>query len=248
VVLRDVTELAEARRALADSHDELQRLVAAQDRVQEDERKRIARELHDDLQQTLAAIRIDLVAIEQRLTTAPQTVTPLLQETSELAANAIDSTRRIINDLRPQMLEDLGLVPALEVLTTQFSRRSGIHCRIREHDDLGRDVPLPPVVATALYRVAQEALGNVAKHAQASKVWILFTRAVDGRVALRISDNGQGMVMDQPRKPASFGLLGMQERVRALGAALRVHSESGSGTTIEVQVPAPADFAPRPSG
>jgi len=247
VMLRDVTELTEARRALANSHADLQRLVAAQDRVQEDERKRIARELHDDLQQTLAAIRIDLVAIGQRLTAAPESVAPLLEETSELAATAIDSTRRIINDLRPQMLEDLGLVAALEALTNQFSRRTGIDCRIREHDDIGRDVPLPPVVATALYRVAQEALGNVAKHARASKVWVLFKRTTDGRVSLRISDNGQGMVMTQPRKPESFGLLGMHERVRALGATLRVDSESGSGTTIEVQVPAAADAGARQS-
>jgi PAS domain S-box-containing protein len=237
VVLRDVTELNETRRALANSHGELQRLVAAQDRVQEDERKRIARELHDDLQQTLAAIRIDLVAAGQRLQTAPQTVAPLLDETSELAASAIDSARRIINDLRPQMLEDLGLVSALESLAGQFSRRTGVDCRIREHDAIGREVPLPPVVATTLYRVAQEALGNIAKHARASKAWIVFKRAADGRVSLRISDNGKGMVMGEPRKPESFGLLGMQERVRTLGGTLRVGSEPGSGTTIEVHVP-----------
>jgi PAS domain S-box-containing protein len=212
MIMRDVTELAEARKALADSHADLQRLVAAQDRVQEDERKRIARELHDDLQQTLAAIRIDLVAIEQRLASAPQSVLPLLTETGDLAATAIDSTRRIINDLRPQMLEDLGLVPALEALAAQFSRRTGIACQLEAPDDNARHPPLSPTVATCLYRVAQEALSNVARHAHASKVRLQFESTAAGGVMLRIGDNGKGMLTGQPRKPESFGLLGMQER------------------------------------
>jgi PAS domain S-box-containing protein len=237
MIMRDVTELADARRALANSHADLQRLVAAQDRVQEDERKRIARELHDDLQQTLAAIRIDLVAIGQRLASSPQSVLPLLTETGDLAAAAIDSTRRIINDLRPQMLEDLGLVPALEALVAQFSRRTGIDCRLDAPDDNGQHPLLSPTVATCLYRVAQEALGNVARHAQASRVRLRFESAATGGVMLRIGDNGKGMLTGQQRKPESFGLLGMHERVRALGASLRVASQPGSGTTIEVIVP-----------
>jgi PAS domain S-box-containing protein len=242
MIMRDVTELAEARKALANSHADLQRLVAAQDRVQEDERKRIARELHDDLQQTLAAIRIDLVAIGQRLVSAPQSVLPLLTETGDLAATAIDSTRRIINDLRPQMLEDLGLVPALEALAAQFSRRTGIACRLEAPDDPAQHPSLSPTVTTCLYRVAQEALGNVARHAQASEVRLRIDSTASGGLTLRIGDNGKGMLTGLPRKPESFGLLGMHERVRALGAVLRITSLPGSGTTIEVTVP-PASVA-----
>jgi PAS domain S-box-containing protein len=237
VVMRDVTELAEARQALADSHAELQRLVASQDRVQEEERRRIARELHDDLQQTLAAIRIDLVAINQRLESAPDSLAPLLAETGDLAAAAIDSTRRIINDLRPQMLEDLGLMPALEALVAQFSRRTGIDCRLRTQGEFDQDAAISPTVATCFYRVTQEALGNAAQHAQASRVRVRLARMPGDRIVLRISDNGKGMVTG-PRKPESFGLLGMQERMRALGGVLRVDSTPGSGTTIEVDVPA----------
>lgn len=244
MIMRDVTELAEARKALAESHADLQRLVAAQDRVQEDERKRIARELHDDLQQTLAAIRIDLVAIGQRLVSAPHTVLTLLSETGDLAATAIDSTRRIINDLRPQMLEDLGLVPALEALAAQFNRRTGIECRLDAPDDPAQQLSLSPTAATCLYRVAQEALGNVARHAQASAVWLCIESTASGGVTLRIGDNGKGMLTGQQRKPESFGLLGMHERVRALGAALRITSLAGSGTTIEVTV-APTRVAQR---
>jgi PAS domain S-box-containing protein len=245
VVMHDVTALSDARQALADSHAELRRLVAAQDQIQENERKRIARELHDDLQQTLAAIRIDLAAMAQRLPEAQHDMAAILDEASEMAANAIESTRRIINDLRPQMLEDLGLVAALEALCSRFRRRTRIACIVRDRDECGSQVPIPPAVATCLYRVAQEALANVAKHARASRIELRFQRTAEGRIVLRIRDDGRGMAAMEPRKPASFGLLGMQERVRAIGATLRVDSATGSGTTIEVHVPPPGDAAAR---
>jgi PAS domain S-box-containing protein len=238
IVMRDATDLVEARHALADSHAELQRLVAAQDRVQEDERQRIARELHDDLQQTLAAIRINLVAIGQRLPSAPASVGPLLTETGELAATAIESTRRIINDLRPQMLEDLGLVPALEALVSQFARRTGLDCALRVAGAPDAEGP-SPAVAVCLYRITQEALNNVSRHAMATVVRVRYARNADGGLLLRIVDNGRGL-QPGPRKPASFGLLGMGERVRAIGATLVVHGRPGQGTAIEVRVPADA--------
>jgi PAS domain S-box-containing protein len=237
VVMRDITSLVETREALANSHAELRRLLAAQDKVQEHERKRIARELHDDLQQTLAAIRIDLVAAAQRLDSAPDEVAPLLEETGELAAAALESTRRLINDLRPQMLEDLGLVPALEALASRFQRRTGVDCRVTEQAEGGSAAPLPPELATCLYRVTQEALGNVARHAHATRVRIRLRYSAEHHVVLRIGDDGQGMITGEPRKPASFGLLGMQERVRALGGTLRVESRPGAGMTIEASVP-----------
>ncbi|MGK2899836.1 MAG: PAS domain S-box protein [Burkholderiaceae bacterium] len=243
LVMRSVTELSEARNALAESHAELRRLVAAQDRVQEDERRRIARELHDDLQQTLAAIRINLVAIDQRLQ-AGQSAAPLLEETGDLAAGAIESTRRIVNDLRPQMLEDLGLVPALEALVSQFARRTGIDCRFQAREGGNAEAPIPSSVANCLYRVTQEALGNADRHAQARKVRVRFTRTAAGRIMLRIGDDGRGMLTGQRRKPESFGLLGMHERVRALGATLHIGSRPGFGTMIDVIVPAGAGEAP----
>lgn len=244
VVMRSVTELTEARSALAESHAELRRLVASQDRVQEEERRRIARELHDDLQQTLAAIRIDLVAIGQRLQPAPQSVAPLLEEASDLAGAAIESTRRIVNDLRPQMLEDLGLVPSLEALVSQFGRRTGIDCRFHALAGADAEMPIPMPVANCLYRVTQEALGNAARHAHASTVRVRFTHTLAGRIVLRISDDGKGMLTGQRRKPESFGLLGMNERVRALGATLHITSRPGFGTTIVVIVPAGAAETP----
>lgn len=240
VMMRDVTELRTAQSALARSHADLQRLFTAQDRVQEAERKRIARELHDDLQQTLAAIRMNLKAAGERLETDPPGASALLGEVDALAGTAIDSTRRIVNDLRPPMLEDLGLVPALEMLAAQFRQHSGIRCRIEADDDGGIEVE-SPAVATSLYRIAQESLNNVLKHAGARQVTIRLGATEDDRVLLSIHDDGVGFDPAVRRKPSSFGLLGMSERIRALGGELRIDSQPGAGTTIEVRMPVNAE-------
>jgi PAS domain S-box-containing protein len=237
VVLRDVTELRQAQTALRESHADLQRLVEAQNSVQEDERKRIARELHDDLQQTLASIAINVAAIGERLPPDAAAAVPVLAEVGQLATAAIESTRRIVNDLRPQILEDLGLVPALEVMADQFERRSGMSCQLELDADAGDRVLASPAITTCLYRVTQESLNNVAKHARASLVRIDLTGNADGSVALRVADDGQGIDAKDRRKLDSFGLLGMQERVRAVGGRLRVESQPGGGTTVEVVVP-----------
>ena len=247
-IVRDITErqrgeaqIRAARAELEASHAELRRLVAAQDQVQERERKRIARELHDDLQQTLAAIKMDTLAISQQLQREPAQAAPMLAKIDELASAAIASTRRIVNDLRPQMLEDLGLRPALEALAADFAQRTGIAAECDAGDSTvvdsnGNDDALAPTVATCLYRVAQESLNNVSKHAGARQVRITLTRLVDGRVRLRIADDGHGFARNGPRKRHSFGLVGMEERVRAIGGDLHVDAVPGRGTVIEVSV------------
>ena len=241
MLLRDTTELLETRTALAESNADLQRLLAVREQVQDEERQRIARDLHDDLNQALAAIRLHVAAAHQRLGTASRDVHALLEETTDLVANAIDSTRRIINDLRPQMLDDLGLLAALQALVSQFRRRSGIACRLAVHDHLPVDTQPAPQIANCLYRVAQEGLGNVAQHAQASEVEVKFTRTTDGQISLRITDNGHGMHGGLPRSAQSFGLVSMHERVRAIGGLLRVETAPGSGTTIEALLPLSID-------
>jgi PAS domain S-box-containing protein len=235
---RDVTDLKQARASLESAHSDLQRLIAAQDKVQEDERRRIALDLHDDLQQTLAAIRVDVGMVAPLLAVAPASVAPLLARVDELAAAALVSTRRIVDDLQPQILQDLGLVSALEVLARQVGQRSGLVCHVVVADDIGvaGGVSLTPSLTTSLYRVVQEALNNVVKHAQAKAVLIHLTGAADGQLGLRIIDDGIGFSDADLRKSQSFGLMGMRERVRALGGALRMHSWPGEGTTIEVVV------------
>lgn len=237
VTARDISKIKKAQADLADSHAQLQLLIGAQHRIQEDERRRIARELHDDLQQSLAAIRMDTVAIGERIASGREGAQALLLRIDKLAAAAIASTRRIVSDLRPEMLEELGLVPALEVLTQQFAERTDSTCTLACAADATEDLASRPTLCTCLFRVVQESLNNVAKHAGASEVGVRLCRRDDLAVLLTVTDNGCGMAADAPRKLKSFGLQGMAERVRAMGGVLRVESRLGSGTTIEVSVP-----------
>jgi PAS domain S-box-containing protein len=247
VILRDITEQRHAEHALRQTQVDLRRLIAAQDRVQENERKRIARELHDDLQQTLGAIKFNAMAIGEGLLASPQAVPALLGEIDDLGSGAIGSTRRIVNNLRPHMLEDLGLVPAVEALAGQFGQYTGIACRLDADADIDDVLAQRADLATCLYRVTQEAFNNVLKHARAGRVEIRLTHAPDGQVVLRITDDGCGMADPGQRKAGSFGLMGMRERVRAIGGVLRVDSRPGVGATVEVTLPqsvlagAPAD-------
>lgn len=245
-VLRDVTEQRQAdeaarrvRAELEASHAELQRLIAAQDKIQEGERGRIARELHDDLQQTLAAIRMDAGDIAAELEAHPSGVPAMLERIDQLAAAALLSTRRIVSDLRPQMLEELGLAAALEALATQFAQRTAIDCRFGVHPEELRQWHWPDAVATCLYRVVQECLNNVAKHAGAQRVVIRLGWATAGVVRVSVEDDGRGLDEADRQKPDSYGLLGMGERVRAVGGVVRIASRPGSGTTVIAEVPLP---------
>jgi len=237
VMLRDLTELRRAEHELAATNADLQRLLSRQDRVQEDERRRIARELHDELQQPLAAIVINLSAASTQLGRDPRGVARTLASAEDLANGVIDSTRRIVKDLRPQMLDDLGLVAALEALGEQFAATTGIACTVQADDHADSRATASPPVATCLYRVAQESLNNVLKHADASAVQIHLTMTTDRELCLRISDDGRGMNPQALRKPESFGLLGVGERLRALGGALEVRGTADSGATVEARLP-----------
>jgi PAS domain S-box-containing protein len=234
MVLRDVTELRRMEAELERSHLDLQRLVAAQDEVQENERRRIAMELHDDLQQTLAAIKIDVSAAASQGDSAPGRQAPL-RSAQELADRAIESTRRIIGDLRPQMLDDLGLVPALQLLAAQFEQRTAIGCRL-EADEPGLEGLLWPQASSALYRIVQEALNNVAKHSGARQVEIRLAADAAG-IALRVADDGAGLPEAVQRRQGAVGLIGMHERVRMLNGTLTLSKGQPRGTVVEVMVP-----------
>jgi len=236
---RDVSDLRRMQRELERSHTDLQRLASAQGRVQEEERRRIARELHDDLQQKLAAILMNLSAARAQARRDPAQAAGALAAADELAAAAIDSTRRIVNDLRPQVLDDLGLVAALQALAQGFGRASGVACRMQADARATARATASADVATCLYRVAQESLTNVQKHSCATEVRIELEAEGERGLVLRVRDNGQGMALDARRKPDSFGLLGMAERLRRLGGTLDVHSLAGVGTTVEARVPLP---------
>lgn len=237
VVGRDVTHDRQTQLELAASHSALQDLIANQQHVQEEERKRIARELHDDLQQPLAAIRMDAVGVGERVSKGRSDIEPLLTRIDKLSGAAIASTRRIVSDLRPEMLEEFGLVAALEAMCAQHAERTGSDCRLEVSASVADANLDASVLSTGLYRVTQEALNNVAKHANANSVRVVLDCERDGLVVLRVRDNGIGMHHLDRRKPESFGLQGMAERVRALGGLMRVEAQGDAGTTVEVSIP-----------
>lgn len=231
VILRDITERQGTAAALSKSHQELRELYESMHQVREAERTRIARELHDELAQCLTALKMDVAWIASRL---PEGQEDLLAK-AERAKTVVDSTvaavRRIAADLRPVMLDDLGLVPAIESLLHDLTERAGIEATVNAGSE---ELILPEPLATAIYRMVQEALTNVARHANATAVVVDVIPAGD-TLHVRIRDNGRGLNPDPGRK--SFGLLGIRERARTLGGDARIYSPHGGGTVVEIDVP-----------
>jgi len=199
-------------------------------RVQEEERKRISRELHDETGQALMVIRLYLGMLEQVAGTRAR---GKIRETVGVVDRTIEGIRRIIGRLSPLVLQELGLVAAVRKEAKDFAKASGVKVRVAVSDEIGR---LAPECEAAIYRVVQEALHNVAKHAKASLVNVQISRGEE-IVHLVIEDDGQGMENTERWNGRSFGLAGMRERVAMLGGTVEVHSSLGSGTRIEVVVP-----------
>jgi PAS domain S-box-containing protein len=232
---KDITERKEAEQALRQSQTELRELAAHQARVKEDERKRIAREIHDDLGQNLLALRIDVSLLDSATRLNHPELNTSIRALLEQVDNVMRSVRAIINDLRPAVL-DLGLQAAIEWQVQQFRQRTGITCVV-EIDGSDIDRVLDEEAATSVFRILQESLTNVSRHAYASRVTIRLQSRY-GRLALEIEDNGVGGFPGNARKPRSFGLIGIRERVYTLGGELRVTSIPGAGTTLTITIPA----------
>ncbi len=227
-------EQQRAEAQLRESRDRLRELSSALQTIREEEKTRIARELHDELGQMLTALKMDTAAIENELSHPQDALRKRTGAMKQLIDTTVASVRRISADLRPVMLDNLGLVPTLEWLAKEFSRRSGIHVDLdiaEEHLGINGDA------ATAIFRIAQEALTNVSRHSGADWVSMELQRR-SGNVVLRISDNGKGFTDADKRKSRSFGLLGMYERAYVLGGELKVGMPPEGGTRIEAVIPA----------
>jgi len=233
---RDVTGQLAAQQELEHSRDALRNLVGALDRSLDDERRRISRELHDDLQQTLAAIGMECAAASHLTPPPPAALQETLRRIDSLSHNALRSTRRIIADLRPQLLEELGLAAALCNMADVHARRYHMHCQVEVEDDFDSKA-LPDRVANCLYRVAQEALHNVVKHAGATQAHIRLHMAGIRTVRLEIHDDGRGFEDAAESRRKGFGLLGMSERVHALRGSLRLLSKLGGGAVVDAELP-----------
>jgi PAS domain S-box-containing protein len=237
VILRDVTERVRAEEALRRSQQELRELASRMDSVREQEKSRIARELHDELAQALTALKMDTSWIAERLPTGQVALAAKLAAMQAMLDGTVAATRRISADLRPLLLDDLGLVPAAEWLVQNFSERTGVRCELSVGTP---ELELEHSLASAVFRILQESLTNVARHAQASLVEVMLESSAD-QVTLTVRDNGRGFSPESPRKPNSYGLMGLRERAYLLGGEVRIASEPGRGTTVEVHVPLERD-------
>nr|WP_025918093.1 sensor histidine kinase [Herminiimonas sp. CN] len=231
----DITDFKRTEEALLQSQETIRRLAAHQEWVKESERKRIAREIHDELGQNLLALRIDVLM----LATRTECSHPRLNKRAKLALDHIDTTiksvRNLINNLRPAVL-DLGLPAAFEWQVKEFQRRRGIACTL---DISGEDASyqLDDDIANTLFRILQESLTNVSRHAQADRITISLSKD-GGNVTMKVSDNGIGIRQNCRRKANSYGLIGIRERVTNLGGELAIDSRENEGTTLTVTIPA----------
>jgi PAS domain S-box-containing protein len=233
-VIEDITEMKRAEQELRASSEQLRNLAAHLLSVREDERARISREVHDELGQSLTAVKMDLAWLEGRLPRRNGQMLKRIRSTRQLADSMIQSIRRISTELRPAVL-DLGLAAAVEWQVQEFQARSGIQCTVRL---LTREV-VASNASTAMFRIFQETLTNVARHANATRAEVVLQRQRDGLVLL-IRDNGRGFDQADPSPSKSLGLLGMRERAAILGGRVNVISALGKGTTVTAWIPLPS--------
>jgi signal transduction histidine kinase len=230
-------ELAAANEDLRSTSEELRALSARVQSLREEEGTRIAREIHDELGSALTSQKWDLEEMHKQVSEGKQPPLPVLGEKLEamikLTDATIDTVRRITSELRPSILDDLGLPEAIEWQAQQFQARTGITCNCEGSLDT---IDLDREKSTAAFRIFQEALTNIARHAKASRVDILMEKQ-GGEFVLTVRDNGKGITEEAKSKAFSLGLLGMRERAHLIGGKIDVAGKEGMGTTVVVRVP-----------
>jgi signal transduction histidine kinase len=231
----DVTASKRAEQELQHSFDQLRALAGRLQSVREEERTRVAREIHDELGQALTAIKIDLAALIRDLPGDSGAQRQRSQSILKLLDEAIQSVRKIATELRPGILDDLGLVAAVEWAAEEFQARTGTKCELSLP---GMDIALDQERATALFRILQETLTNIARHAKATRVDVRLAQE-NGDLILEVHDNGQGIGEEQLSTGSSLGILGMRERALLLGGELTISGDPTSGTTVSVRIPRP---------
>jgi signal transduction histidine kinase len=232
-LINEINERKLAEKRLQESEERLRGLAAHLNAIREHERSRIAREIHDEFGQVLSGLKMDVAWLAKRLAADQK---PLVEKTRTMC-RLIDSTvqlvRRISTGLRPEVLDELGLVAAIGWQAKEFQKRMGIRCRLRlpaNHAILDREV------STAAFRIFQEILTNIARHAKASRVNVDLDIS-DDRLTLKVADDGIGISDSEVGNRKSLGLLGMQERAQLFGGEVGILGEPGRGTTVSVSIP-----------
>ena len=236
-VFDDITERKKIEEDLRASREQLRALAARVEHVREEERASLARELHDELGQGLTALQIDLAWLDGHLRTAgPADLAVLRDKIADMVPRAerlIETTQAISAAMRPGVLDDLGLVAAMEWLAADFEKRTGLACAAKLP---AADIAVDLACSVALFRIVQEALTNVVRHAKASRVEIRL-RISEGEILLEVEDNGRGITPQQVAGSNSLGLLSMRERAAVFGGSVDIQSAAGTGTTVRAIMP-----------
>jgi len=231
VVIREISEHKRTEQTLRMSGEQLRDFAARLDAVREEERTRVAREIHDELGQALTVLKLDLSWIENK--TKKSEIKKKLKDMVSHVDQTIESVRRISSELRPSILDDLGLIPALEWQVAQFRKRTRIRTEMTSEAE---GIDLRSEASVAVFRVVQEALTNIMRHAQASRVRVAVGQ-IAGALTISVTDNGVGMTRNQETDLKSLGIVGMKERLARLGGDLNIFSEPGRGTRIDIIIP-----------
>jgi len=229
---KDISERKRSELELTQSHERLRDLTSHLQVVREEERTHIAREIHDELGQALTALKMDVYWLRHRL---PGEELPMIDKTNDMSRlidRTVQSVKKISAELRPGLLDHFGLSAAIEWEAGEFSKRTDIECEIISDTE---DIALTQELSTAIFRIFQETLTNIARHANATKVEVILKKNAE-RVKMRVSDNGKGIEDRDILDPKSFGITGMRERVHYLGGNLSIRGNS-NGTTVEVIIP-----------
>jgi PAS domain S-box-containing protein len=231
VGMNDITGRKQMEQELVESREQQRELSAYMEAIREEERKRIAMEIHDELGQLLTALKMDVSLLKMRLAHDPE-ATRKADDMRELVEGTIWMVRNVASHLRPAAL-NFGIVSALEWLVDEFNRRNAIPCELRIE---GCEPALSDTHATAVFRIVQASLTNVARHAKAKRVDVSLISMTD-QLELRVRDDGHGFDREAARRNYSYGLLGMYERARLIGATLAIDSAPGAGTTVSIHIP-----------
>lgn len=236
----DITRRKSVEEKLESSQDELRRLAGYLQKVREQDRTTIARDLHDELGQQLSTLQIDITCLETQLLPGQEKIAQGLREMEQQLDASIRTVQRIATGLRPSLLDDLGLAAAIEWQAKDFTKHTHISCPTSIHPE---PMAVDPELSTALFRILQETLTNVARHAKATEVRI-EVRQDGGGATLEVRDNGRGIEPRELSSPQSLGLIGMRERIRPWEGTLEIIGKPGQGTTVRVFVPSTGGARP----
>jgi signal transduction histidine kinase len=234
-LVHNVTERIKAEETMHQSYHQIRSLTEHLQNIREEERTNIAREIHDELGMQLTVLKMDIAWLRKKVDAGNEAVKEKINDILHLLNNTVQSVRRISSELRPGILDELGLAAAIEWHLNDFEKRSGIKTHFNFAED---DQQLPGPVKTNLYRILQESLTNVARHAQAKEVKVDLVR-LNGHITLKIKDDGVGFDHENISKKRTLGILGMKERAAMMGGKYEIYSEPGKGTTISVLIPLP---------